>query len=244
MNEIWKDIEGYVGFYQVSNLGRVRSMDRTIQRKRGVTFLKGKLLTLIYRKMGTGYMAVTLTRDSIQTVFLVHRLVASAFIPNPKNKPQVNHLVNDKGVIDTTDNRVAYLEWATNKENIRHAWDNKLCEKVRDAAKKLVIERNSRAVINTIDGTEFKTVKDAATSINMHPDTLSAMLRGDIPNKTIFRFITHKKSNKEGKLILNTENGIFYISSKEASFAYSIKRSTLVAMLRGQNRNRTSLIYV
>ncbi len=114
--EVWKDIEGYEGFYQVSNLGRVRGLDRYVNDKRyGKRFKKGTIFTPCRRKRGQQYLAVILTKDCIAKTHSVHRLVAKAFIPNPDNKSQVNHLDEDP-----TNNRVDNLEWATSKENLNY----------------------------------------------------------------------------------------------------------------------------
>lgn len=120
MKEIWKDIEGYIGLYQVSNIGRVKSLPRewvsgygTIRKHNGVIL---KLCT-----NQKGYLCVGLTKNGKVKSFRTHRLVANVFIPNPYNKPQVNHINGIK-----TDNTVENLEWNTSKENINHAIDTKL----------------------------------------------------------------------------------------------------------------------
>ena len=109
MEEIWKDIKGYECIYQVSNLGNVKSLDRLSTNGRR---LKGKLLAKTNSK---GYIKVTLTNKNKSDNRDIHRLVAQAFIPNPENKPQVNHIDEDK-----TNNTVDNLEWCTAKENINH----------------------------------------------------------------------------------------------------------------------------
>ena len=102
--EIWKDIKGYEGLYQVSNLGRVRSYQRNKQ---------GRLVNQYYDKRG--YKVVTISKQSKLKLCKVHRLVAQAFIPNPEGKPQVNHIDENKG-----NNCVDNLEWCDNKYNARY----------------------------------------------------------------------------------------------------------------------------
>lgn len=244
--EIWKDIEGYEGLYQVSSLGRVKSIQRSVIReynKSGVSQIKEKILKPFINN--TGYYAISLSKNSKLTPHHIHRLVAVTFIPNPENKAQVNHIgKNAEGKIDQLDNRAISLEWATPKENINHAWQNGLCENVRNSAKKIVIARNSRKVFDAINKITYNSVKEAAISIGINPDNLSGMLRGDYPNTTSFTYLYSKISEKKGSLLLSTQTGIFYESYKEASLVYSIKRTTLRAMLSGANKNKTDLVTV
>lgn len=105
--EIWKDIEDYKGLYQVSNLGRVKSLNykRT-----------GKEKILKNSKNSDGYFIVNLCKNGEQKYYKVHRLVAQSFIPNPKNLPIINHKSEDK-----TDNRFENLEWCTNQYNVEYS---------------------------------------------------------------------------------------------------------------------------
>jgi hypothetical protein len=105
MKEVWKDIRGYEGKYQVSNLGRVKSFDSY-----------GKIQYLKPTIHHNGYLQIVLYKNNKYLHYKVHRLVAQAFIPNAENKPEVNH----KNCIKT-DNRVDNLEWCTRQENVNHA---------------------------------------------------------------------------------------------------------------------------
>lgn len=117
--EIWKDVVGYEGIYQVSNYGKVKSLTRETKVKRGnetyILPVKGRQMKPIIRQHG--YLGVQLWGRGGRTrgfkTFSVHRLVAEAFIPNPNNYPEVNHIDEDK-----TNNRVENLEWCTHKQNM------------------------------------------------------------------------------------------------------------------------------
>ena len=117
--EIWKDIAGYEGYYQVSNLGNVKSIERrtknSYRSRTGKCLVKQRILKFCVDP--NGYNRVKLYKDEQKKTLKVHRLVANAFHQNPENKPHVNHINAIRH-----DNRVENLEWATNSENIRHAF--------------------------------------------------------------------------------------------------------------------------
>lgn len=116
MEEFWKAIKGYEGLYQVSNVGRVRSLDRRVcnHRSGSTRFAKGQILAA--NDNGHGYKYVTLrTKNSRKNVY-VHRLVAEHFLEQVLSKDYVNHLD-----CDTSNNAVTNLEWCTQKENVRYA---------------------------------------------------------------------------------------------------------------------------
>ena len=114
MREIWKDIEGYQGYYQISNYGRVKSLDRF--RKNGSSGYIHKEKILKQSLTTTGYLKVELCINKFRKSMKVHRLVAKAFIDNPENKPDVNH--KDGNPLN---NHLSNLEWCTERENINHA---------------------------------------------------------------------------------------------------------------------------
>lgn len=118
-NEVWKDIEGYEGYYQVSDHGRVKSLDRYVGHLGKNKALKKS------RVFRNGWMnkslIVCLSKEDQSKGFLIYRLVAKAFIPNPLEKPEVNHLDGNR-----YNNHISNLEWATRSENEKHAYDTGL----------------------------------------------------------------------------------------------------------------------
>lgn len=150
MEEIWKPVSGYEGFYEVSNLGRIKSL------RRDVAIPNSKLGTVGYRtyperikpcvENRRGYYQVTLSKETKHRTLSVHRLVALAFIPNPDNKPYVNHIDGNK-----KNNCVSNLEWCTASENNWHASlvlgvDRSHCPDVAHEANKIPVMRDDGKV--------------------------------------------------------------------------------------------------
>lgn len=164
MEEVWKDIQGYEGLYQVSNQGRVRSLDRMeecngITRKR-----KGRLMAQRFNKYG--YLIVGLRNGTSQKTFTVHRLVAKTFIPNDRNYTEVNHIDENK-----QNNNVLNLEWCNNQYNIKYGTG---IERRAEKKRKRVIQCN-------LDGEElmeFSSITEAAKSINKGTSVISACCKG------------------------------------------------------------------
>jgi len=159
MNEIWKDIVGYEGSYQISDFGRITSYDRiSIDGRR----LKGCIKKLSIHH--TGYLHASL----YSKLFLVHRLVAEAFIPNPENKPDINHINGCK-----IDNRVINLEWTDDFMNQQHSYKTVLFH----ANAKLTPNdvENIRALLNS----GYPQMKIAAM-FSVDPTTISKINTGKI----------------------------------------------------------------
>lgn len=126
--EVWKPISGYEGFYEVSNLGRIRSLERIVEcsdcRKRKI-----KDRTLKGSSYSGGYSGVTLHKDGCTKSVNIHRIVAEAFVPNPLEKEEVNH--KDE---NPSNNHATNLEWVSHKENINYGTRT---ERARETTTKL-----------------------------------------------------------------------------------------------------------
>lgn len=145
MTEIWRPIKGYEGLFEISNYGRVKSLGRWIIYNNGYKHYYKEYVMKLHLS-SRGYLRVCLQYMKHKESCLVHRLVAEAFIPNPNNLPQVNHIDEDK-----TNNRVENLEWCDSSYNINYGCRN---EKVSD-------KRSIRVNQYTLDGVFIKKWKSA-----------------------------------------------------------------------------------
>ncbi|MGL5154551.1 MAG: NUMOD4 domain-containing protein [Aeromonas veronii] len=151
MQEIFKDVQGYEGKYQVSNFGRVLSLPKEKATGNGgrERFLKQEVV----RSKAASYNRVSFCVNGKVTRYSVHRLVAQAFIPNPLNKPQVNHIDNTG-----TNNHVSNLEWVTGVENMLHSSVQGRQDEARrlgcEAASKMC-QRNAEHLLSNLLGSAF-----------------------------------------------------------------------------------------
>ena len=139
LNEIWKPIKGYESLYEVSNYGRVKALARRKNCNRGYGIIKEHIMKPNNCDRG-GYYRVPLTgTNHIKKYYLVHRLVAEAFIPNPDNLPEVNHKDSNKA-----NNNIKNLEWCSRTYNIKYGYENgeritikQLCNEIEELKSRL-----------------------------------------------------------------------------------------------------------
>ena len=163
MTEIWLPIGSYENLYEVSNLGRVRRIESFVNGKAGSKRkVSGKILKP--RTYRNGYLYVTLCKNGVVRNFLLHRLVATAFLPKSDKKFQVNHLDENK-----LNNTVENLEWCTQKENINYGTRTKRAS-----------EKRSKPVLCVELNQIFPSLTDAARQLRLNVGNISNVLTGRI----------------------------------------------------------------
>lgn len=178
--EVWKDIEGYENKYQVSNFGRVRSLINSHGNPRTIL----KILKLDRGK--EGYLYIALSKENKKKPFKVHRLVAKAFIPNPENKPQVNHIDGNK-----QNNRADNLEWVTPSENIQHAYKSGLI-KTRKSTRK-----GERAIGAKLTNAQAKEIRRKYKKGSRDKNIYTLAKEYEVSSITILKVVNHKTYKEE-----------------------------------------------
>lgn len=161
MKEVWKNIKGYEGLYQVSNLGRVKSL---VFRNNVCCLNKEKILSL--NKQKKGYISVILCKNGKPKMFYVHRLVADAFIPNPNNLPQVNHKDENK-----ENNCEDNLEFCTRKYNINYGTCR---EKIKKSCSKKIEQCDENGRVIKV----WSSAKEASKHFGISNSTISQCAKG------------------------------------------------------------------
>jgi Mn-dependent DtxR family transcriptional regulator len=221
MNKEWRPVLGYEGLYEVSNYGEVKSLTRKRSCGKGFYYQEERILKQTFTT--TGYKKVELSKDGKRKSLKVHRLVAIAFIPNPFNKEEVNHIDGDK-----INNNVNNLEWVTSSENSIHAIKTGL-KKIKynyskellydmyvtknmtmaDIARELGIDAPSvkRCLVN--NGFKIKSLSSVKTKYNIDIDYILEQLKyrtqKDLAEEIgcdpslISKYIKEKGNNHNGK---------------------------------------------
>ena len=187
-NEIWKDIAGFDGVYQISNLGRVKSLDRVInieyKDRIGTRRIKGRLRKPTKDK--DGYLVIGLGKGN----YKIHRLVALAFIHNTNNYPQINHKDGNK-----SNNTVTNLEWCSNAENQNHAFKIGL-KKTKQFAK---VDLISDKVIRI-----YHSLQDVMNDIDkIDPSTLVKVCKGKRNEHCGYKWLYADGNMKVGDVVVD-----------------------------------------
>lgn len=166
MEEIWKDIKGYEGLYQISNLGRVKSLARKKQGFKSHYFTKERILK--NSKIGL-YEGVRLYDGKTSKPVTIHRLLAIHFIPKVKGKNCVNHIDGNK-----LNNKLENLEWCTRAENNIHAWNNNLIKNANNKDKHKKVCR-----VDVFGNTKiYKSVSEASKENKISKGSISSVCLG------------------------------------------------------------------
>lgn len=239
--EIWKSIENYDGLYEVSNFGCVRSLDRIVFQQGRNQVYRGTIMTPF--KNNRGYYCIRLSKENKKKTFSVHRLVAKAFIPNPKNYPCVNH--KDE---NPQNNNVQNLEWCTNEYNVNYGTATyrraiKMGKCVAQYNKNGKLVSTFYSVNEAERGTNIK-IGDAVKNNNHTAGGFFWRFYESIaPHR-----ITVSFAKNHAKRVLQYSKSLEFVSSyksgHEASFKTGLKHENILSCCRGEQKTCGGFIWV
>ena len=206
--EEWKDIVGYEGLYQVSNLGNVKSIDRINRIGRHVPER-----ILAQSNTTSGYLNVNLSKDGIARVYQVHRLVATAFIENSDNKPQVDHIDNNKH-----NNNANNLRWVTEKENMGNPITR---ETLLNRPKRTLSEEHKEKIGKSLLGRQYS------------ESTIEKIRKAHI-GKQHTEETKRRISRKNSVSVICLDDKKIFKSIKEASIYYNVDQTGIVRVCKGK----------
>lgn len=189
MEEVWKDVVGYEGLYQVSNLGRVKSCAHLVPTTNGFTRMSPSKIRI--NCFDGNYYHVILYKNRKRKICLIHRLVAEAFIPNPCSLPQVNHKDGNK-----LNNYVDNLEWCTAQENLLHAFKTGLATPTISHYRGVLAFRLS-------DGSfvgEYKSQHEAARELGLNVAHICSVLKGRVEHTCGYYFKYNGKEKCQDRI--------------------------------------------
>lgn len=217
MTELWKDISGYEGLYQISNLGNVKSLER-INRN-------GRLVherILIPSVGGSGYLQVNLSKDNKAKIHQIHRLVAMKYIDNPENKQQVDHIDNIK-----SNNCAKNLRWVTPKENMNNI-----------ITKNTLLNRPERKLTE-----EWKQrISEGMKGRVFSKESREKLSKSKMGHKVSKEFREKISTSHSKEIICLNDNKIFK-SGREAAYYYNISPTSISSICRGKSNNVRGLTF-
>lgn len=208
MQEEWKDIKGYEGLYQISNLGNVRSLDRIVKDSNRERYQRIKGHYMKPTDNGNGYKIISLLKNYKRKNHYIHRLVAQHFIDNPNNYREVNHIDCNK-----SNNKITNLEWCNSSQNKIHYLNTELGkEKNKKASEtrfKNLVKNKEKQIIDMYIK-DYKTIRKISSIVNLHESTVKKVLiLNNIPiryNIKIFDKYKILRLNEKGHILEKYNN--------------------------------------